>query len=222
MGQRPDEIRADIEATRRGMDRTLDEIEDRVSPRRIAERRTERVRSGWARVRESVMGSPDPYGPDGWADRARGAAEGASERVRSSADSAMDTVREAPQAARRQAEGNPLAAGLIAFGAGLLAASVLPRTEAEGRAADELSERIEPLREQAATVGRELAEQAKGRAQEAVEATKETAAEAAEAVKEEAQGSAQAVRGEAGERATHVVDEARNRAQTASEHASDS
>ncbi|MDG5809090.1 hypothetical protein P9869_42085 [Streptomyces ossamyceticus] len=64
----------------------------------------------------------------------------------------------------RQTQGNPLAAGVITFGSGLLAASLLPTSQAEEQAASQLSEK----------------------ASEAIEPVKQAAVESAQKVKEDA------------------------------------
>ena len=79
----------------------------------------------------------------------------------------------------RQARGNPIAAGLIAFGVGLLAASLLPETETEKRAGAAVAEKSEGLVEQAKEAGKEMAQELKGTAQEAAQSVKDTAREAA-------------------------------------------
>ena len=56
MGQSPEELRREIEQTRMGMSENLDAIGDRVSPGRIVERRTNRVRNSVTSLRERVMG----------------------------------------------------------------------------------------------------------------------------------------------------------------------
>ena len=56
MGQSPEELRQDIDRTREDLGDTLEAIGDRVSPGRIVERRTRRVRGALSSVRESVMG----------------------------------------------------------------------------------------------------------------------------------------------------------------------
>ena len=56
MGQSAEELRREIDQTRRDMSGTVDAIGDRVSPGRIIERRTNKVRQGVRNVRESVMG----------------------------------------------------------------------------------------------------------------------------------------------------------------------
>ena len=52
--QDTDTLRHEIQATRSDMDRTLAELEDRVSPTRIKERQAAKVRSRWDDVRTSV------------------------------------------------------------------------------------------------------------------------------------------------------------------------
>ncbi|MGW4895390.1 hypothetical protein ACWEQL_24440 [Kitasatospora sp. NPDC004240] len=42
-----------------------------------------------------------------------------------------DSIQRAPAQIRRKTQGSPLALGLMAFGAGLLAAALLPSTKAE-------------------------------------------------------------------------------------------
>ncbi len=113
-------------------------------------------------------------------------------------------VTDAPEAARRQAQGNPMAAGLVAFGAGLLIATVLPESETEKQAVQQ----VQPQLEQAASQAGEVADTAKQSAQEhgeelkgsvtdAAQQVKQEASDAAQDVKEHAQGAAQDVKGEA-------------------------
>jgi len=65
--------------------------------------------------------------------RIMGVASDAKETVSEKASDAADAVRSAPDAVVRQAQGSPVAVGMIAFGAGMLAAAVLPETEPERR-----------------------------------------------------------------------------------------
>ena len=99
--QDPDQLRREIAATRADMDRTLAELEDRVSPSRIRERQTAKVRSRWDGVKTSVMGSAD--------------------EVNDTLDDAQQAVQQVPQELESATRGNPLAAGLIAFGIGSIA-----------------------------------------------------------------------------------------------------
>jgi hypothetical protein len=88
---------------------------------------------------------------------------------RDTAGSGMDKLRQMPDSARGSAQGNPLAAGLVAFGAGLLIASVLPvsRTEREAApsVADSLSPAVDHIQGAAKEVGSDVKESAKGAAQ---------------------------------------------------------
>ena len=181
MGQSADEVRREIEQTRAQMGYTIDEIGDRVSPRRIMERRTDRVRSTFRDVRENVMGTAE-YGASRVASVPSGVASGVSDV----ASSAADTISGAPAMAKRQTAGNPLAAGLIAFGGGVLLASLLPKTNAESQMANKLAPALEPVKEQAKAAGQQLSNELSSSVSEAGEHVKERAAEAAEQVKEEA------------------------------------
>lgn len=73
-------------------------------------------------------------------DTVAGTASSARETVAGTASSAVGTVRSAPETVRRRAEGNPLAAGLIACGAGWLLSSLLPASEPEQRVASQVKD----------------------------------------------------------------------------------
>ncbi|WP_236572110.1 hypothetical protein [Nocardiopsis sp. FR4] len=115
-----------------------------------------------------------------------------------------DMARSVPERAVRQTQGSPIAAGLIAFGAGLLAASVISESRAEQRAAQRVSERageaMEPVRramaesaghvkEQAAESARSAGEHLKGSATEAAQTTGEHARHEAKSAADEMRGS---------------------------------
>lgn len=166
MGQSADELRHDIEATRGQLGETLDAIGDRVSPGRMIERRKNRVVGGLQDIRDRVMGS----------------ASEVQSTVTEGTAGAVDTLKGAPEALRGQTQGNPLAAGAIAFGVGVLLASVFPASEREKQAADQLMDKVEPLKEELTQTGREMAEHLKEPALEAVEHVKDTATEGKQAV----------------------------------------
>lgn len=193
MGQTADQVRNDIERTRAGLTDTFDEIGERVSPRRIVQRRTDRMRDRVRSARETVMGT----------------ASSASGSVAGVADSAMSTVADAPDMARRHTEGNPLAAGLIAFGGGLLLASILPKTGAEQEAASHLQPQLDAVKQQAMDAGTEVKEQLASSAQDAAEHVKQAASEATDQVKQEASSVAGDVRSDA----HHGAQEVRSTAQ---------
>jgi hypothetical protein len=189
------ELREDIERIRDDLDTTLDALGERVSPRRIARRRTAAVRTRVTRVRGAVMGSAQESGPAA-ADRARDVAGSAKEGAQHVAGRAAEQVRDAPEAIQQQAQGNPLAAGLVAFGAGLLLATAFPPTEAEQRAAGALQERVEPIKNQALEAGREVKDHLQETARESAQQVKEAAGEATQEVKQQAQSSAENVKGQ--------------------------
>jgi uncharacterized protein YqeY len=92
--------------------------------------------------------------------------------------------------ARRRTEGNPLAAGLIAFGAGWLISSLLPATAPEQQVATQ-------VKDLATEKGRPVAQQLGEAAQQAREQLREPVRQSAESVKETVTDAAQAVAGEA-------------------------
>jgi hypothetical protein len=101
----------------------------------------------------------------------------------------------------RQTQGNPLAAGLIAFGVGWLVSSLLPATQKEQELAQHaetaLRENKDALLAPAKEAAQEMGEQLKPAAQEAVESVKATAQDAAQTVKGEGQSAVQDVQGQA-------------------------
>ena len=126
MGTTPDQLRGQIEATRADMSRDVDALADKVSPSAIANRRIDSVRGAAVSVKERVMGVASHTGD---------AASSLSAKASDYGSMVSDQVSDTPDLVRSRAQGNPLAAGLIAFGAGLLVSSMLPASEREQRAA---------------------------------------------------------------------------------------
>lgn len=193
----PEEIRREIEETRADLGTDINELEYKVDPSRIRQQKTYEVKRGvrdrWSRVTDSVMGSRQDVGRH---------TQSAQSRAGDLTDGAKQTLTDAPERARQQAQGNPLAAGLIAFGGGMLLAALLPATEKEQQAAQELRDRYaEPVKEELKSVGQQAREELQPKAQEAAERVKGTAQEGAQHTREEAQGTAQQLQGEAKERA---------------------
>ncbi|WP_433236463.1 DUF3618 domain-containing protein [Streptosporangium sp. CA-135522] len=225
MGSGPEEIRDEIAATRAELAADVDRLADRTVPSRIVQRRTSRMRRKIDSVRARVMGTPvhaahqarhqagqvagavrdtasDVAGTvrdtaSETAGTVRDTASEAAGTVKHGAQQAAGAVREAPDQAMRSTQGNPLAAGLIAFGAGLLAAALIPGTETEQQAAQQLREQagdvIEPVKTAVQESAQRLGQDAKGAAQEAVQQVRETATEAARATGEHARDQAQQV-----------------------------
>jgi|1185.fasta_scaffold191596_1 hypothetical protein len=140
MGQTTGQLKTELEHRRSDVSADLEALGDRVSPGRMADRRRAQMRQSMTRVKDRVMGP---------------AAESA-QTVREQASEIAGTVSDAPDVARRQVSGNPVAAGVIAFAAGVLVASMLPESEPEQR----LAERVEPKLAEAVGETREAAMEA--------------------------------------------------------------
>ena len=203
MGTRAEELSttpADIEATRRNLSRDIDELSDKVSPQRVVARRKEAVRSRFGGLRDKIMGNA--------ADARRSAGFGMSSAGSSIGDSAsgtaasvQETARGAVDAVEQRAEGNPLAAGLVAFGAGMVIAALLPPSEKEMRVAgtvvDTAKEHGQPVVEQAKSVGQDIAQDLKESAYDAAQHVQQTAQASVGNVRDEGEASAQRVKDEA-------------------------
>jgi hypothetical protein len=185
MGKSASDVRTEIEDTRQDMSQTIDAIADRTSPRRVVARRRERMASGWRSMRERVMGRADDVRATAGG-RAYELAGGAQER----AGGVAEQARRAPEVVVEQTQGNPLAAGLIAFGGGLLLASMLPPTEAEQRVAGKVREQTQPLQDELVRAGQAVGEDLKSSAQDAAEQVKQRAAEATSTVGDDVRSSA--------------------------------
>ena len=218
MSTDPDQIRREIDQTQRELSADVDALTEKVSPPRIMERRVRRTREAVTNVKDRIMGSTsDAYQSAG--STTSGMAQSVSDRASSVRDtatgvasSAADTVRSAPDTVRRQATGNPLAAGLIAFGAGMLLSSLLPASQPEQQVATQVKdfavEQGRPVAKQLGEAGQEAAQELRESAQQRAESVKQTAQDAASTVKDETQSAASDVRGQAQESAGRVRDQA--------------
>jgi gas vesicle protein len=204
MGEGTEELstkEAEIERTRMALSRDLDELGDKVSPQRVVERRTQAVKGRLGSVRERVMGAAPSLPGSGSGgtgpsvtDRVGDSVGGAKDALAGTAQSTVGTV-------QSRTTGNPLAAGLMAFGAGMVISALLPATEKEARlaqqAADAAKEHGQPLLDEAKSVGQEVGQNLKETAQQAAQEVRSTAQESVEHVKEEGQASAQTVKDQA-------------------------
>ena len=186
MGQRTEEqLTTDIEQTRDDLSRNLDALNDRVNPSRVMERRKQATRGKLGSLKEKVMGS----------------AHGAEHTMSSAGDSMAGSAQGAAHTVQQKAEGNPLAAGLIAFGAGALISSMLPASQKESEAAQRLVESAkehgQPVIEQAKSAGQEMGQTLKEEAKAAGQEVKSSAKESADHVKQEGQSSTQHVKSDA-------------------------
>lgn len=223
MAERTDELREDIERRRHNISHTVDQVQNRVSPGRMMARGRYRMRRWLIDTKDQLMGNDEPYYPwqgtetdhreprdsrgegasmteqmsetaSRGADRASEMASEVGHQVSDAASTATEAMKQAPQQLRRQTRGNPMAAGLIAFGGGLLVGSLLPETRAE----HEMTSRLEPAMatamSEAKEAGREVAEDLKDDARDSMESVKEAGAEAGQHLKEDAREAAERTR----------------------------
>ena len=205
----PDVIRRQIEDTRANLSYDVDALNEKVNPTRVVDRRVGKAKSTVTGLKDRVFGTAQEHGYQASgtahqvAGNVQGAASNAAGTVQDAASTAMGAVQSAPQTVQRQAQGNPLAAGLIAFGVGWLVSSLMPTSEKEKQLASQaesaVREHSQPLVDEAKNVAQEIGENLKPAAQDAVESVKATAQEGVETVKSEGQSAAQDVQGQAQE-----------------------
>jgi hypothetical protein len=203
----PEVIRRQIEDTRRELSYDVDALNEKVNPARVVDRRVTAAKGRLTSVKEKVMGSAQDTTAtaQGMASNAAGsvqsAASSAADTVQDTASSAADAVQQAPDAIVRQTQGNPMAAGLIAFGVGWLVSSLMPASQKEKQLAQQaesaVREHKDALLEPAKQAAQEIGEQLKPAAQDAVESVKSTAQDAASTVTEEGKSAAAEVQGTA-------------------------
>ena len=142
------------------------------------------------------MGSADDHdGP--------GAAQQAGDKASQMAD-------QAPEAIKRRTRGNPLAAGMIALGAGWLIGSLIPASRAEQDAASTVKDKAQPAVEEAKSAAQEMGENLKPEAQEAADSLKESAQDSVDQVKGEGQHRAQDLQEDSQRAAQRVRDTAQD------------
>jgi gas vesicle protein len=177
MGKEPEVIEKDIASTRDDLSRDFDALADKVSPSRVMGRQVDSVKGRLSGVKDKVMGS----------------AQDAGGSIGSAPGNAAGSISNA-------AQGNPLAAGLVAFGLGWLASSLVPASEKEaqlaGQAVDAAKEHGQPLIDEAKSMGQDMGAELKDKATEAAADLKGSAQESAQHVKEEGQSSAESVKGD--------------------------
>jgi gas vesicle protein len=188
MGQGTEELSSDIEGTRRDLSRDLDALTNKVSPSQVIERRKAATRNRLGSMKDKVMGS---------AHSATSSVSAGGSNVGDTAQSAMGTV-------QQRTEGNPLAAGLIAFGAGWLVSSLIPASDKETRLAGQAVERAKqhggPVMDEARSTGQQMAQDLKEQATQAADEVKSSAQESVQTVKDEGQSSATNVKDDAQQR----------------------
>ncbi|MDT4890991.1 MAG: hypothetical protein QOE97_26 [Pseudonocardiales bacterium] len=192
----PQEIQAKIERTRESLSADVDRLSDKVSPGKVVGRRVDRVKGGARFAKEKVMGVSDnaAQSVSGAAGEAGGAVGSIASSVGDVASSAGEVVTNAPQQARRQTQGNPVAAGVIAFGVGWLISSLLPASQAERQVAQQAEDRAKDLAEPLKDTAQEIAGNLQEPAQQAFDQVRSTATDAAHETVAQARSSVEDVK----------------------------
>jgi gas vesicle protein len=221
MSDNPDAIRSDIEATRARLGTNVDAVADKVTPSNIVHRQsekvTESVKGAVSGVKEKIMGAADSAtttvqdkvhsgtGHTGNALHSTGdSLHGAKDTAAAKLSDAGTALSHTPDQVKAKTQGNPLAAGLIAFGAGMLISSLIPASQKEREAADQLKTAAQPLATQVTDAAKDMVQDLKEPAQEAMENVKATATDAAQNVKAEGQGAVTDVKDRATDAKTNV------------------
>jgi hypothetical protein len=187
MAERTDELREEIDQKREDIGYTVDQIQNRVSPSRITARGRHRLRRWWIDARDRVMGNEETQYP--WDRQVQRVSEGVEDMAQRGSEmmsQVREGITETPEMIRRRTQGSPVAAGVIAFGGGLLVGSLLPETQTERKVTQNLEPAVAGLAQKAGEIGKEVADDVKTTATEAIEEVKENASVAAESVKDEA------------------------------------
>lgn len=119
-------------------------------------------------------------------DRVSHVASETGDRMSEAASEIKEKVSHAPGQIRQQTRGNPMAAGLIAFGGGLLLGTILPETRTEHDIARRVEPQVSRAVGEARDLGREVMEDVKDGADHAMEQVKETVSEAGQHLKDDA------------------------------------
>jgi hypothetical protein len=172
VGQEPDEIRREIEATRGRMTETVGAIgykadvpaRARESAQNVKNKVTGKVRSARERVVGSIVGTKESMG-------------GPMSKVGSRINEATPGADELRRGARRTAQENPAGLAIGAVAVGFLAGLMIPTTRTE--------------RERLGPIATEVKEKARETGQEAAERGKEVVDQATEAAKQVVQTSAE-------------------------------
>lgn len=183
MSQSPEEIRADIERTRARLGTDVDAVAEKASPSNIVHRQTDKMKDSVGRVKDKVMGAADDAGSS----------------TKSMMHDAGEMASDVPHQIARKTEGNPLAAGLIAFGAGWLLSSLFPASHVEQQAAEKVKEEAQPVVQKVKDAAHEVAQDMKEPAREAAEDLKYSAQDSMDKVKAEGTSAAQDVKDRAQE-----------------------
>src|SRR6476659_1862513 len=153
MSNDPEQVRRAIERTRSELSDNVNALGDKVNPGSIAKRQVGRVRGAATSVKDAVLGS----------------ASDAADTGQQVAGTMGDAVSNAPSAVARKAQGSPIAAGLIAFGVGLLVSSLLRARSVEPPAGEKVKATARPMVAELTDTAKEVGGNLKEPAQQAME-----------------------------------------------------
>lgn len=170
MGQTAEELKQQLEQNRDDLGRDLVAIGDKVSPGRVMDRKRAAVGERMTRVRDSVMGTADAM-----------------------SSTVGDTVTGVPSSITGRTQGSPFAAGVMAFGAGLLAGTLLPASRKEQEVVQDhiqpaLESAVGSVASQAGAAVQELKDRGPDAVGEVLESAKHAAQDAAPDHNEKASG----------------------------------
>lgn len=179
----PEQIRADIAATRARLSGDVDTLADEANPKTIAHRTVDDVKNSAVGLKDRLMGSADDT----------------KSSLQNAVSSGKDAADGTPGSVKSRTQGNPLAAGVIAFGLGMLSAALIPSSDREQQLVSDLKTKADPAKQQLTDAAKQAADHLRHPAQEAVTAVKDTATDAAQNVKSEGQTAGQDVKDQATE-----------------------
>jgi len=187
----PDQLERDAAKTRESLGQDVNRLNDKVSPSSFLERRKAKLQDSAGSIKDRLMGSSDTPGQ-----AAKDKAGSAVSSVKDKTDALGSKLSDAAStdALRGQTQGNPIAAGLIAFGVGWLLSSLVPASQAEQTAASKVEATAgDPLKQSAQEVAGNLQQPL----QESAEAVKSAATDAAAKTTDHARSAASDVSGKA-------------------------
>lgn len=175
----PDQLAADARTTQDALGKDVTRLTGRVNPEKFVGTRREKITHSFSRMKDQVMGIGDRA-----AQAAKDGTKSAAGSAQDAANSVGDNAGSAPDAVQEKTKGNPVAAGLIAFGAGWLLSSLAPASDAEVTAAAKVEDQVgEPLKESAQQVAGNLKEPAQQAARSVQDTTQEAANKTAQHAK---------------------------------------
>jgi hypothetical protein len=233
----PDQIRQDIQRTQgelgddvNALTEKANALTDKYNPRKAVNRRANRIRDAFGGARDKVMGTATSasHATSAKAGQVRDrASQTASDVGQAASHTASDVghaasqrasdvghaVAAAPHKAREQTQGSPLAAGLIAFGAGMLISSLLPASDAErrmaGRVKNTAADHSGQIKQGFSGAAQQMREGLREPTQHAAESVKSAAGQAVSNVRDQSQWAAKDVKNQAQQAGQNVQSQQR-------------